>query len=540
MPRQAGPRMTDILGIKEAQRQSEQVIDSYAFDKEIYRDIYEMSQPIQDTVAEGDAIIKTYPDLAQDIFMSLYKHKPNLLEKEDVKDTHQFNHKIMEQLMENEDFRRLRAKTRFDMINSALGFEVMSSQAVKILQDYEERMKQKQEQQGGGQTPFEQINEQVEQNGGSGAPGGQGQGEEPGDMPVPGGGGSGGGMDAENAKDQANQQPQPPQGQSQPSPMNEQEMQDALNQMQNALSKAAQDAMDDVSEVSDFLQGWGLDGGDPNNRITFDDKKAALQRLRNSYKIKEMTDIVGRMKKLAINEQKEKAPEGSEAIKSVKTGNKIESVLPSEKATLASKNKGLKRGFYRKYQDKELLEYDMDVYESMGKGPMICCVDTSGSMSGEAEKWSKAVALALLEIANKQKRNYACMHYDHALRHVWEIPHGQLRPETVFDIAEKFSCGGTNFEPPLRKAMEIMENSKFAKGDIVFITDGECMVSDRFLEEFKKLKKEKEFNVYTVLINMGGYGTSRSGVQEFSDKIINVSDLATSGTQGAKDIFRNV
>lgn len=257
-------------------------------------------------------------------------------------------------------------------------------------------------------------------------------------------------MTAEQAKDYLNQQqqgqgqdpndPQGNQGQgnSTPQPPMDPKL---FNDMLEELQQAVQKALDDVSDVRDFLQAWGMEEGNAANRITYEHKKRALQRLRKSKKIKELTELVGRMKKLAINEQKQKAPEGAEAIKSVVTGNDIVAVLPSEKAQLASKNRNLRRNFYRKYYQKELLQYDMDVYESMGRGPMIVCVDTSGSMEGERENWSKAVALALLEIATNQKRNYACLHYDSRVQHVWEIPYGELKPDDVFDIAEYFSGG---------------------------------------------------------------------------------------------------
>lgn len=85
-----------------------------------------------------------------------------------------------------------------------------------------------------------------------------------------------------------------------------------------------------------------------------------------------------------------------------------------------------------------------------------------------------------------------------------------------------------------------MEKSAFKRGDIVFITDGDCYVSDKFIEEFNQKKKEKEFRVHTVLIDMSG-GGAITAVKEFSDKIIQVSDLASKrGQEGAIDIFRNV
>lgn len=549
MVRQKGPKLGEMFGLKDKTKESAQVIDSFGFDNEIYADIYDQSPAMQETVEEGDGILKTFPDLAQDIFMSLYKHRPTMLEEQDVKDTHGFNHALMQEFMDTDEFRQLRRKTRLDMISSALGSEIMGGEAVTVLQHYEQQLQEEARKKGEQQTEFDKINEEYGNDGGSSAPGGSGDG-----APQPGQPGSGqpgqgqGGMSHQQGKDLANQQAQnnqgPGQGQPQPQSngntgMDPQKRRELMDKMKQDLQKAAKSALDDVSELRDFLDAWGMSGGDPNNRISYEEKKRALQRLRGSEKLKKMSELIGRMKKLAINEQKEKMPDGAEAIKSVKTGNRIENVLPSEKAQLSSNNKALNRMFYRKYQDKELLEYDKDVHESAGKGPMICCVDTSGSMGGEREKWSKAVALALLEVANKQKRNYACIHYDWNIAGVWEIPHGQLNPDAVFDIAEQFSGGGTDFEKPLKKSMEIMENSKFRKGDIVFITDGDCSVSDKFLEEFRKMKKEKEFKVYTVLIDAYGGGATNT-VKEFSDKIIQLSDLAKLGDTTAQEIFRNV
>lgn len=436
--------LAHLMGFKEQVKDSTQVIDSFSFDKEIYREIYEQSPAIQQTVAEGDAILRTFSDLAQDLYMALYKHRPQLLGVEDVKDTHRFNHQLMQEIMEMEEFRQLRKKTRLDMIASALGMEVMSKEAVVIVKRYEEMMKE----QNGGQSPFEGINQQIDQNGyGSNPAPGAGSGQPQNQQGQ--GSSSGGSMTAEQAKEYLNQQQQG-QGQDPNNPSNQGQGNGTpqppidpklFNDMLSELQQAVQKALDDVSDVRDFLQAWGMEEGNGANRITYEHKKRALQRLRKSRKIKELTELVGRMKKLAINEQKQKAPEGAEAIKSVVTGNDIVAVLPSEKAQLASKNKNLRRNFYRKYYQKELLQYDMDVYKSMGRGPMIVCVDTSGSMGGERENWSKAVALALLEIATNQKRNFACLHYDSRVQHVWEIPYGELKPDDVFDIAEYFSGG---------------------------------------------------------------------------------------------------
>lgn len=505
----------DIVGVKDEYLESTQTVDSYSFDKEIYQEIYNTSPAIQQTVQDGDDMLRTFPDLAQDLYMGLYKHRPQLVDMDDMKDTHRFNQQMMQQLMESDEFRDLRKNTRLDMVTSALGMEAMGEHAVQIIREYEEEMKAKNE----GQSPFEDVNNQMD-----GAPeesstpgSSQGQGAGGGPLPDP-------------------NQPNPPQPQNQPQPY-PQAMQRALEKMKEAASKVA----DDVSETRDFLSAWGMEGGN-GIRTSLEDKKHALQRLRQSKKVRELTDLVGRMKKIAINEQKDKTEDGAESIKSVVTGSDITSILPSEKAMLASSNPALKKMFYRKYFENELLQYDKDNYESKGKGPMIVCVDVSGSMGGQREHWSKAVALAFLEVAQKQKRNFACIHYSSYVDEVWEIPYGEMKPDDIFDIAEKFANGGTNFEAPLQKSVEIIERNKnFEKADVLFLTDGDCGVGDRFLDEFMAKKKKLNFSVHTVLIDMYG-GGAMSTVKRFSDRIVEVSDLAERAKQdkGTIDIFRNL
>ena len=56
-------------------------------------------------------------------------------------------------------------------------------------------------------------------------------------------------------------------------------------------------------------------------------------------------------------------------------------------------------------------------------------------------------------------------------------------------IAEYFPGGGTDFEKPLSKALELLKSSKSNNADIIFITDGESQISPDWLELFNKDKK---------------------------------------------------
>lgn len=82
---------------------------------------------------------------------------------------------------------------------------------------------------------------------------------------------------------------------------------------------------------------------------------------------------------------------------------------------------------------------------------MVICIDMSSSMKGIKEKWSKAVAIALLEIAQQQKRNFAAILFNEDATEPIIIEKDKKEPEKILDIAERFDGGGTLFETPLQR-----------------------------------------------------------------------------------------
>src|SRR5690606_18813718 len=144
-----------------------------------------------------------------------------------------------------------------------------------------------------------------------------------------------------------------------------------------------------------------------------------------------------------------------------------------------------------------------------GRGPIVVCVDGSSSMDGNKEIWSKAVCLTILEIARRQRRKFGVIVFSSKgsplrvfnsdLREGWS-----MKEVDILELADYFPGGGTDFEDPLNKAVELLQMSKFKNGDIVFITDGECDVSDSWLSEFLDKKKELSFKVFSILIDLTG------------------------------------
>ena len=156
----------------------------------------------------------------------------------------------------------------------------------------------------------------------------------------------------------------------------------------------------------------------------------------------------------------------------------------------------------------------------MGKGPIILCLDQSGSMR-KLDTQSKGFALALMSIAKKQKRDFALITFSvSATTQIFKK--GSSTKEDLIQLAEGFLGGGTNFYDPLKQSLSLIKESRFKNADIVFVTDGQANLTDEFIEEFSRTKDKKKFECLSVLI---GEIADVYTVQKFSDRVINADDF---------------
>jgi uncharacterized protein with von Willebrand factor type A (vWA) domain len=168
---------------------------------------------------------------------------------------------------------------------------------------------------------------------------------------------------------------------------------------------------------------------------------------------------------------------------------------------------------------------------------MVVCLDGSSSMGGDKELWSKAVALTLLDIARRQRRLFRFLCFSSADQPLWSLDvnprtHYEIDERKVYDLAEYFPGGGTDFETPLSAAVECLGAARYKRGDIVLITDGECQVSADWLARFAADKARLGFFVFSVLIDVGS--SARETVGQFSDRITSVATLTD---DAARDLF---
>ncbi len=244
----------------------------------------------------------------------------------------------------------------------------------------------------------------------------------------------------------------------------------------------------------------------------------------NSPKLKRLAQRVGRLREVREQRLGRSGLEDVSEVRGIDYGNDLSMVVPEEWLDYFNPHK--KALFRKKYADETLCLYDLKAKNPRGRGSMIICLDNSGSMQGPKEEASKAIAIALMEIAVSQKRDFVVIMFggsDDDLR-VFEVPGGRCTPEQLVEIGEHFLCSaGTDFEKPLTEALRYLEKDKYPGADIVFITDGVCNVSREFLTGFTAAKRARRFRTIVVMVNYGN--VSRAPVETFCDELLVSKDL---------------
>ena len=300
--------------------------------------------------------------------------------------------------------------------------------------------------------------------------------------------------------------------------------------MQAEAIKVAQE----LENATEEAETWGNTIG-TGERTPPGQKLELGRRLAGNEKLKKLARMVGRMKFHALALQKKVFERATEELLEVEQGDALHRLLPHE--LLSLHHPILRKDFYRRFLDQELIQYSLRGIEEKGKGPMIVCLDGSSSMSGDKEIWSKAVTLTLLEIARKQRRLFRSICFSSADTplHVLDMnprDRYEIETKTIMDLAEYFPGGGTDFQRPLDAALDCLKQSRFRKGDIIFITDGECQVESEWAERFRQEKEKLGFSLFSILIDMGP--ASLGTLQEFSDRISTIKQLT--GDE-AREIF---
>jgi len=474
------------------------VIKADQYDRFTFENIKSQSEKLQQIEETGAKELNTFPPLMQDVFSSLFKPSPK--KAENIPSSYRLNESLLDEAMKTGEFKNLKSMTMLDEFNSAIASTKISEQ---ILEKIPEEVKE----QVNAQNQLEQHIQQLQDRLSSLK-----------DLA---------GKAKGNRKKELQQQAQQTETalqENQAAAQNvskhlEQQIKNNADQLRRDLRQAMQQAGNECEQMETLTEGWGTEPGNPTY-TSFEEKLALAERIRNSSQLKKIAELAGRFKRIALQKQETKIKRGQDEFVDIEIGADLERVLPVEKMKL--NHPVLKKDFQRRFLERSLLQYKLEGTDRQGRGPVICGIDQSGSMGGDKDAWAKAVALGLMTIARLQKRDFALTLFASAdYCETFRFPKAQISPEMMIEVFGKFNGGGTNYEKPLQEAITMIGENQFDKADVIFISDGECDVSDEFLQKFLAVKREKQFSVYSVLIGYGG-----DVLRKFSDDVVEIDSIA--------------
>lgn len=299
---------------------------------------------------------------------------------------------------------------------------------------------------------------------------------------------------------------------------------EAFRRSGRAVAAKAVQQLQDLSEMEDLLGNQQSGQGS-----SLEAKTRLAKRMKHSRKLQDFAELAGRMKRVMLAKKASVVREVKQETIGVKMGDDLTSLVPSEFALLADiRTKAI---FWKKFVEKQLLMWDKKGEEKLGSGPIILCIDESGSMMGQRELWSKAIMMAFMAVAEKERRFFAVAKFTESLiaQDIYEFDYtkvlDQINREQVLECIETFRNGGTDFVPPLSYALSRVEkekNDKWKTADIIFLTDGECAMDPGFVEQFNKRRKELGVQAFGVVIG----GNDGSGyLRSVMDEVAHITDL---------------
>jgi len=274
-----------------------------------------------------------------------------------------------------------------------------------------------------------------------------------------------------------------------------------------------------VTEIASTIQCWGLEEGELN-RMEFPEAIGLLEKMRRSEAFKKFAVLLGRLRAVAAKKAKSKVAGEGQKVARQETGRDLNRAFPAELAALTHPSTRVQTLI--RWARGELRLRAEESRRPLGHGPVVVCEDASASMDGAKQQWAKGTTLALAHFAKLRQRSFGWVLFDAYVHQAKTYPKGQLSAQQMLEVAESRAGGGTDFDRPLRRAVQMIEEEGLTKADVVLVTDGDCAVSTEFLQWLGGKKKQLDFSVITVLCDSGDH-VSDATVKQFSERVERVS-----------------
>lgn len=294
----------------------------------------------------------------------------------------------------------------------------------------------------------------------------------------------------------------------------EKQLKKAKNSMRLGVRKRIDKFKKEFDDEAETLQVMAVAGSDPSSspkELNMKDSMELLKKMKSNKSVKNIMNLAGKFQNLAQHKLMTKT-DGNESIVGVKLGSDIPQLLPDELGLLVDDD-------FHELKELQMLQKQLFQYKSKAKkpktgGPIVVCVDESGSMRGSLIEQAKAFLFGMWQVAKADKREMVVVRFggtDETITdHIKSV-------DDLMRVVESFiNSDSTCFESPLREASRVIENGgEFTHADIVFITDDGGSFSSNFLEDFNSFRKQTQTKVISLALL-----PYADNIKLFSDRVV--------------------
>jgi uncharacterized protein with von Willebrand factor type A (vWA) domain len=231
-------------------------------------------------------------------------------------------------------------------------------------------------------------------------------------------------------------------------------------------------------------------------RVNFDLLKQYAALLQRNEALQQLAEMLGKMRNAEAELEEElyrdveiktvwkvERAQKSELV-GIQESDDLNNLLPGETALLSSPE--LELLFYKRFAEKKLqtYQYQAKIKDSEEqeverqrfkskedkKGPIIICVDTSGSMHGSPETVAKTLCFAILKIALQERRKCYLISFSTHISTL-DLTDFQHSLDKLLDFLGMSFYGGTDASPALQESLQMLEREDYKKADVLMISD---------------------------------------------------------------------
>lgn len=457
----------------------------------------------------------TFGEAVRDIARAAYGWKePEVLGRERVRPSHQFNREIVAKTMLTDEFSENRPYTRDNVPESLFGAQQFASKMSELAPEVAEHiaraeeMGEQEQQIDSAQDMIDELRAQAQQ-----------QANEP------------GGIDPDLAQRMKDAIGQREQAKGQLGQLLADHQASKASGAARKVAKAAAKAFEEGVEMANAISSLpGMEPGSAHNRTPAQQLELA-EKLMAFRQLMKIARIVGRTRPNMRSKRQARSRDVQVEPVGITTGRELTRLLPHELARMQIP--ALRPLWLLDWSNQSLMEWKLGGKAPLEKGPAIIVTDGSGSMGGDRIMWAAATGLSVLGIMHGEKRDFAGVQFGSSTElKSWFFPaSAEPDPDQVVDFATHFFGGGTSIRTGLREAKRIIDTvPAFDKADIIVISDGQ----DRFQAADRDLVAELDamgVRIHGISIQCPGH----SYLSQACEYVVDIEDMVLDGPNAATD-----